>query len=190
MCLCCTYVHFTVDPRRLLASAFSKLPEAFPAVEPIRSMPRHAGLQPYHLENPIANQSCINHRSASMLKSLEEHRPWTQATGATPEQLRDPPENPKYIAWQIRTSDGESATSYKPDVHTHVFDHVPSTEVCPWFFTAMEEALGSCRDESERDAMPIFVSSNRSVVSIGTVATSMVFVVSATGILNSREICV
>ena len=170
MCLCCTYVHFTVDPRRLLASAFSKLPEAFPAVEPIRSKPRHAGLQPYHLENPIANQSCINHRSASMLKSLEEHRPWTQAAGATLESA-------KYVAWHIRTSDGESPTSFEPEVHQHVFDRVPSTEVCPWFFTAMQNPIGKCRDGSAGDAMPIFVSSNRSVYKwlSEVIASAMIF---------------
>lgn len=102
-------------------------------------------------------------RSPSMLKSLETHRPWTEAALATPEQPRDPRENEKYVAWQIRTTDGESSVSYVPQVHKYIFDHVPSTEVCPWYFTAMEEALGACRGGSDGDAMPIFVSSNRCV---------------------------
>lgn len=110
----------------------------------------------------VVNRYCAN-RSPSMTKSLQEHRQWTETALATPEQPSAPLENAKYVAWQIRTTDGESATSYKPKVHTYIFDHVPSTEVCRWFFTAMEEALGACRSGSDGHSMPIFVSSNRSV---------------------------
>ena len=119
---------------------------------------------------PRCNQSCVNHRSASMLKSLEEHRPWTQAAGATLESA-------KYVAWHIRTSDGESPSSFEPEVHQHVFDRVPSTEVCPWFFTAMQNPIGKCRDGSTGDAMPIFVSSNRSVYKwlSEVIASAMIF---------------
>eukprot|EP00903_Cladosiphon_okamuranus_P009201 g8787.t1 len=100
-------------------------------------------------------------RSPSMMKSLEEHhRPWAKAALATPEQPSTPPGSVKYVAWQIRTTDGESATSYKPKVHNYIFDHVPSTEVCRWYFAATEEALGACRSGSGVDSMPIFVSSN------------------------------
>lgn len=98
-----------------------------------------------------------------MLKSLEAHRPWTGAAAAAPDQPHILPEDVKYIAWQIRTTDGESADSFKPHVHKYIFDRVASTEVCPWFFMAMEEVLGACRSGLNGEAMPIFVSSNRSV---------------------------
>lgn len=109
----------------------------------------------------IGAHSFTNH-SPSLLKSLEAHRPWPEAACATPEQPRVPQENVKYVAWQIRTSEGESTDSFKPLVHTYIFDRVPSTEVCPWYFTATKEAIGACRLGSDGDVMPIFVSSNRS----------------------------
>lgn len=148
-------------PARFLAAAFPKMPFFFCVGADDGSQPCTTQvliiklLCCSHFSRRAACESCAN-RSPSLMKSLEEHRPWAEAN-------LDTPENVEYVAWQIRTTDGESDTSYKPDRHKYIFDHVPSTEVCGWYFAATDVAFGVCPGVSDGTPMPIFVSSNRCV---------------------------
>ncbi|CAM9969505.1 unnamed protein product [Scytosiphon promiscuus] len=91
-------------------------------------------------------------RSPSMMRSLAANSPWA-----------DHDSRPKdYVAWHIRTSDGENAGSFKPDVHTYIFDGQSSTDVCPRYLAATVAVENACQDlfPGGVQAMPIFISSN------------------------------
>ncbi|CAN0008770.1 unnamed protein product [Ectocarpus fasciculatus] len=94
-------------------------------------------------------------RSASMMRSLEVYNPW-RVEGSSMSRFQ------KYIAFQIRTTEGETAGSFDPKIHTYIFNNLQSTAVCSWYFAATEEAKGACPaafDAGEGD-MPLFISSN------------------------------
>ncbi|CAN0245335.1 unnamed protein product [Scytosiphon promiscuus] len=91
-------------------------------------------------------------RSPSMMRSLEASSPWADHDSRPQD----------YVAWHIRTSDGESARSFKPDVHTYIFNGQSSADVCPLYLAATVAAEEACRDlfPGGVQAMPIFISSN------------------------------
>ncbi|CAM9182432.1 unnamed protein product [Ectocarpus sp. 8 AP-2014] len=94
-------------------------------------------------------------RSASMMKSLEVYNPW-RVEGSSMSRFQ------KYIAFQIRTTEGETAGSFDPKIHTYIFNNLRSTVVCNWYFTATEEAKDVCPaafNAGEGD-VPLFISSN------------------------------
>lgn len=95
------------------------------------------------------------------MASLEQHSPWGKGSDPSGERHQ----TAEYIAWHIRTADGETATSYKPEIHRYVIQE-PSSDVCPTYLMAMEDALhvteichASLR--SRLAEVPIYVSSNR-----------------------------
>lgn len=99
--------------------------------------------------------------SPSMIASLEEHSPWAKAKG-TPGLHHQAPE---YIAWHIRTTDGETTHSYVPAVHKYVIQE-QSSEVCPTYREAMNDALQLARNCSgsisiDADDELVYISSNR-----------------------------
>ncbi|CAN0267678.1 unnamed protein product, partial [Hapterophycus canaliculatus] len=87
-----------------------------------------------------------------MMESLAANSPWAQPDGGRKD----------YVAWHIRTSDGESARSFKPNVHTYIFHGQSSSDVCPLYLTATAEAEEACRQlfPGGVQDMPIFISSN------------------------------
>ncbi|CAN0174499.1 unnamed protein product, partial [Ectocarpus sp. 6 AP-2014] len=93
-------------------------------------------------------------RSPSMMASLEAHNPWTSsAFGPRPKD---------YVAWHIRTSDGETTKSFRPDVHTYIFHGQSSTTVFPFFLAAADTAEKMCPLIFHEDTpkMPVYISSN------------------------------
>eukprot|EP00904_Undaria_pinnatifida_P003340 jgi/Undpi1/13006/HiC_scaffold_7.g02670.m1 len=82
-------------------------------------------------------------RSPTVMSSLQEHSPWGMVMGDAG-MHHHPTE---YIAWHIRTSEGETATSYDPKVHPHVLEE-PASAVCPAYLAAtgdLVEAAQTCR---------------------------------------------
>ncbi|CAM9750176.1 unnamed protein product [Ectocarpus sp. 13 AM-2016] len=94
-------------------------------------------------------------RSPSMMRSLEVYNPW-RAEGSSMSRFQ------KYIAFQIRTTEGETAGSFDPKIHTYIFNNLRSTVVCNWYFAATEEAKGTCPAAFSADEgdVPLFISSN------------------------------
>lgn len=95
------------------------------------------------------------------MASLEQHLPWGMVSDAS-EPRRQPAE---YVAWHIRTSDGETVKSYNEAVHIYVVQE-PSSDVCPAYRAAMEEALQltrSCHSSLPYHAADelVYVSTNR-----------------------------
>lgn len=96
-----------------------------------------------------------------MITSLEEHSPW----GAVKDEARPRHQNAEYVAWHIRTPDGETARSYNETVHKYVLQE-PSSEVCPTYLVALEDALqltNACRASLSVYAEDelVYISSNR-----------------------------
>lgn len=98
-----------------------------------------------------------------MMTRLEEHSPWGMVMGDA--GLHHNPT--EYAAWHIRTSEGETDTSYDPNLHPHVLEE-PASAVCPAYLAAMEdvaEATQKCRGPHTlggRDEI-VYISSNRYV---------------------------
>ncbi|CAM9261505.1 unnamed protein product [Ectocarpus sp. 13 AM-2016] len=93
-------------------------------------------------------------RSAAMMASLEAHNPWTShGFGPRPKD---------YVAWHIRTSDGESKMSFLPDVHRYIFHGQSSTTVFPIFQSATDAAKNMCPRVFHEDVpmTPVYISSN------------------------------
>ncbi|CAM9329392.1 unnamed protein product, partial [Laminaria digitata] len=99
-------------------------------------------------------------RSPSMVASLEQHSPWGMVGDASGPRHQ----TAEYIAWHIRTPVGETVQSYKPTVHKYVVQE-PSSEVCPTYLVAMEDALQlakSCHASLSSHAVDemVYISSN------------------------------
>ncbi|CAN0352336.1 unnamed protein product [Ectocarpus sp. 6 AP-2014] len=93
-------------------------------------------------------------RSPSMMASLRAHNPWTPSGfGPLPKD---------YVAWHIRTSDGESKEGFNPDVHTYVFHGQSPNTVFPIFQFATKMAEKKCPKIFHEDTqkMPVYISSN------------------------------
>ena len=96
-----------------------------------------------------------------MIASLEQYSPW----GAASDAAQHRHQNVEYIAWHIRTADGETAKSYEPTIHKYVIQE-PSSDVCPTFLAAQEAALHlveTCRASLSvpADDELVYISSNR-----------------------------
>lgn len=95
------------------------------------------------------------------MASVAAHDPWVKM-GESPWDGHHPP---MYVAWHIRTSEGESATSFNKNVHNYVFHQESSTTVVPLYLAATRSAKHICpmafRDLE--DDLPIYISSNRRV---------------------------
>lgn len=93
---------------------------------------------------------------------MAAHSPWENAGaawGTTASSV--------YVGWHIRTSEGESARSFDPNVNRYIFHGQPSSTVFPLYLSAMDEAAGRCPEMLPggiRD-MPVYISSNRRVSS-------------------------
>lgn len=99
--------------------------------------------------------------SQSMIASLEEHSPW----GTISDASKPRHQSAEYVAWHIRTPDGETAKSYDANIHRYVIQE-PSSAVCPTYFTALAEALQltkRCRASLSvhEDDELVYISSNR-----------------------------
>lgn len=69
-----------------------------------------------------------------------------------------------YNAWHIRTSDGESEGSFRPDKHTsYIFHNQASTRICPLYLSTVEALTTACPDLFAENGLdvPIYISSNR-----------------------------
>ena len=99
--------------------------------------------------------------SPSMMASLEEYTPW----GVVKDTAGPSHQHAEYVAWHIRTPDGETAGSYDATVHKYVIEE-PSTVVCPSYLEALEDALQltkTCRPSlsDHADDELVYISSNR-----------------------------
>lgn len=63
----------------------------------------------------------------------------------------------KYIAWHIRTADGETSKSYDPKIHRYIVTE-ESSSVCPAYVEAMSQEEEKC---AELKDLPIFITSTR-----------------------------
>eukprot|EP00903_Cladosiphon_okamuranus_P020134 g18487.t1 len=91
-----------------------------------------------------------------MIQSKAAHSPWI-ATDGTP---RDDLHPTKYVAWHIRTSDGETSSSFSPETHRYIFHGQRSEEVFPMFLAATEGSEYRCPSAfpgGEHDT-PIYIS--------------------------------
>lgn len=94
----------------------------------------------------------ISFVSSFLVQSLEMNSPWSE---------RRPD---KYVGWHIRTSHGETNTSWSPDVHKYILQE--SAEViCPAFETATEAVRMACHDPFADD-IGIFISSTRYILRV------------------------
>lgn len=93
-----------------------------------------------------------------MVEDLVLHRPRSLAPRASGAH----PDTAQYIAWHIRTADGETAASFNPKVHTHV-SLQDSAVVCPAYLAKTEEAAAVCPGHVfERiSEMPVYIATNR-----------------------------
>ena len=96
-----------------------------------------------------------------MIASLAEYRPWGVADDAAGHRLQ----TPEYVAWHIRTAEGETAKSYTPSKHLYVIQE-PSSDVCPAYLVAQEEALQLTKTccpslSAHADDKLVYISSNR-----------------------------
>lgn len=96
-----------------------------------------------------------------MMAQLERHSPWGGMSDASGPRYQ----TAEYIAWHIRTSDGETAQSYAPIAHKYVVQET-SSYVCPTYLAAMEDALQLteiCHSSMPSDAAAelVYISSNR-----------------------------
>ncbi|CAM9252258.1 unnamed protein product [Scytosiphon promiscuus] len=102
-------------------------------------------------------------RSQSMMVSMNAHRPWANHAAITSSFSSS--SLPRYAAWHIRTSEGETAKSFSPTRHTYIFDGQRSSDVFPAFFLALGKAEDACRSspvgEAYFDSPPfLYISSN------------------------------
>ena len=96
-----------------------------------------------------------------MIASLEQHSPW----GMLHDQTGRHHQAVEYIAWHIRTPEGETDKSYLPTVNKYVLQE-PSSDVCPTYIAAMGDALQltkTCHESLPVQANDelVYVSSNR-----------------------------
>lgn len=96
-----------------------------------------------------------------MMASMEEHSPWEVVVDDSGRRTN----HAEYIAWHIRTSEGETAQSYHPTTHPYVIQE-PAAVVCPTYLVAMEEAMQTVLDcpisyAWGTDVLPVYISSNR-----------------------------
>eukprot|EP00752_Nemacystus_decipiens_P012206 g10821.t1 len=97
-------------------------------------------------------------RSSSMVQSMAAQNPWAANQGTTPDDYHPM----KYVAWHIRTSDGESASSFNADLHKYVFHGQRSDNVSSLYLAATKSAEDECPSVypgSERGT-PVYISSN------------------------------
>ncbi|CAN0075885.1 unnamed protein product, partial [Hapterophycus canaliculatus] len=121
--------------------------ESYPTC--LRSLLSDAGRSLHAL--PPCAWNFLLRRSPSMIKSLAANSPW----GPPNARPND------YLAWHIRTSDGESTRSFRPDIHRYIFHGQSSSDVCPLYLTATAGAEEACRRlfPGGMKDMPIFISS-------------------------------
>lgn len=89
--------------------------------------------------------------SSSIMELMQEYNPW----GSTPHPA-------KYMAWHIRTPDGETTNSYNPKLHTYITQE-PSEIVCGAYLRAFVDAKEGCPSQFEDDTTVVYISSNRCV---------------------------
>ena len=99
--------------------------------------------------------------SPSMMASLEEHTPW----GVVKDTAGPRHQHAEYVAWHIRTPDGETARSYDATIHKYVIQE-PSSAVCPSYLRALGDALQltrTCRPSlsAHADEEMVYIASNR-----------------------------
>lgn len=63
----------------------------------------------------------------------------------------------EYIAWHIRTADGETSRSYNPNIHKYIVTE-ESSSVCPSYVETTSHEEQKCTTLKD---LPIFISSTR-----------------------------
>ncbi|CAB1104555.1 unnamed protein product [Ectocarpus sp. CCAP 1310/34] len=113
--------------------------------------------------SPDSLQACawnmLLRRSHSIMASLDANNPWTPAGfGSRPAE---------YVAWHIRTSNGETKESFSPDVHQYIFNGQTSAAVFPLFLSATSFAEKACPKlyHDNIPIMPVYISSNSKTMS-------------------------
>lgn len=93
-----------------------------------------------------------------MVSSIEAHSPWEGALHGIVAARGTP-----YSAWHIRTSEGETATSFSSDRNVYIFHNQSPADVCPLFISTKETIRAACPHLSATEGrpMPVFISSNR-----------------------------
>ncbi|CAM9134536.1 unnamed protein product [Ectocarpus sp. 6 AP-2014] len=73
----------------------------------------------------------------------------------------------RYITWHIRTSDGDTARSFKASKHRYIFHNQLSTKVCPLYISKLDasRAMHPVLFAENGGVVPIYVSSNSGPVS-------------------------
>lgn len=111
-----------------------------------------------------------------MMASMQAHSPWGTMPN-TQERFRD------YNAWQIRTSDGETAISFLADRNKYIFNGLAPVDVCPLYLSAMDHVKYTCSTlfPGNIGDVPVYISSNRYVIVKVAVCPKTYFRVCALG---------
>ena len=109
--------------------------------------------------SPMAYDPALPLASSSIMESMAAANPWI----ANSESSRGDHHPMKYVAWHIRTSHGETAVSFKTDVHKYIFHGERSETISLRFLAATKAAEDGCPVRfpgGENDTL-IYISSNR-----------------------------
>eukprot|EP00903_Cladosiphon_okamuranus_P021167 g19443.t1 len=106
---------------------------------------------------PMCAWNMVLRRSPTIMSIMQPHGPWRSNLDSSTKAGSS-----RYIAWHIRTSDGDTARSFKVAKHRYIFHNQPSAKVCPLYISTLD----SSRDmlptlfAENGDVVPIYVSSN------------------------------
>ncbi|CAM9133912.1 unnamed protein product [Scytosiphon promiscuus] len=98
----------------------------------------------------------IFRRSPEIMASMAAHSPW----GST---LNTFGTHRHYNAWHIRTSDGETETSFHPTSHKYIFHGYGAADVCPYFLSTVDRVKHACPSLAsgpDGGNIPVYISSN------------------------------
>lgn len=89
---------------------------------------------------------------------MEPHDPWRSNMDSSTKAG-----STRYIAWHIRTSDGDTERSFKATKHRYIFHNQPSTKVCPLYISTLDssKSMHPALFAENGGVVPIYVSSNR-----------------------------
>eukprot|EP00752_Nemacystus_decipiens_P006570 g5916.t1 len=106
---------------------------------------------------PMCAWNMVLRRSATIMSIMEPHDPWRSNMDSSTKAGSS-----RYIAWHIRTSDGDTARSFKAAKHRYIFHNQPSTKVCPLYISTLDSAraMHPVLFQESDGVVPIYVSSN------------------------------
>lgn len=96
--------------------------------------------------------------SLTIMSTMGPYDPWSSSGGSSTKAGSS-----SYIAWHIRTSDGDTARSFKAAKHRYIFHNQSSAKVCPLYVSTLDASRRMYPPlfAENGDVVPVYVSSNR-----------------------------